>query len=300
MKIVSLLPSATEIVFALGLGDSLQGVSFECDHPAEARTKTVVSGTALPTDADQTAAAIDAAVAERIDAGEPIYTLDRDAIAAIQPDLILAQDLCEVCAVPPAAAPDALDQLASGPQVPPLDPITLDDVIDGIGEVGAATGTTVEANALMTGLHDRVEDVHDAVARFRRPRPRVLALEWSDPPFSAGHWVPNMIDVAGGESLLAPPASRSRRLTWDQVSGVGAQIAVFMPCGYHLDRAVTEAQALLEQPALGGVEQLWVVDADAYFSRPGPRVVDGTELLAAILHPGTFGPPDPERATRLR
>lgn len=299
MKIVSLLPSATEIVFALGLGDDLEGVSFECDFPPEAREKTVVSGTALSADLDSSAA-IDAAVRQRLTEGEPIYTLDRDRIRAIQPDLILAQDLCEVCAVPSGAVTDALADLGCTSQVVSLDPVTLDDVIDGIGQVGAATGTEAAASELMARLHDRVEDVHDAVARLPRPRPRVLALEWDDPPFSAGHWVPDMIGVAGGESLLAPPASRSKELRWDDIAATAPEVVVFMPCGFHLDRAVEAAQALLDQPALAGASQLWVVDADSYFSRPGPRVVDGAELLASILHPEAAGPPDPARATRLR
>lgn len=299
MKIVSLLPSATEIVFALGLGDDLQGVSFECDFPAAARDKAVVSGTALAPDLGS-AAAIDAAVRERLAEGEPIYTIDRDRIRDIQPDLILAQDLCEVCAVPSGAVTDALADLGCTSQVLSLDPVTLDDVIDGVGEVGAATGRDALAGELMAALHDRVENLGDALARLPRPRPRVLALEWAEPPFSAGHWVPDMIDVAGGESLLAPPASRSRELSWDEIAAAGAEVVVFMPCGYHLERATAEAQTLVEHPALAAATQLWVVDADAYFSRPGPRVVDGAELLGSILHPEILGPPDPERATRLR
>ena len=299
MKIVSLLPSATEIVFALGLGDDLQGVSFECDFPAAAREKAIVSGTALASDL-ASAGAIDAAVRERLAEGEPIYTIDRDRLREIQPDLILAQDLCEVCAVPSGAVTDALADLGCRSQVVSLDPVTLDDVIDGIGQVGAATGTEVLAGELMAALHDRIEDVHAAVAGLARPRPRVLALEWADPPFSAGHWVPNMIDAAGGECLLSPPASRSHELKWDEIAAAAAEVVVFMPCGYHLDRAMAEAAALVEHPALAAAMQLWVVDADAYFSRPGPRVVDGTELLASILHPTVTGPPDPERATRLR
>ncbi len=300
MKIVSLLPSATEIVFALGLGDSLEGVSFECDHPAEAREKAVVSGTALSVDPSTPAGDIDRAVRERLAEGEPIYTLDRERIRAIQPDLILAQDLCEVCAVPSGAVTDALDDLGCSAQVVSLDPVTLEDVIAGIGEVGAATGRETQAAALMATLHDRLEDVHDTIVGRPRPRPRVLPLEWSDPPFSAGHWVPAMVDNAGGECLLAPPAGRSRVLTWEAIAAARPEIVVFMPCGYHLERAADEGRALLDQAALAGAEQVWAVDADAYFSRPGPRVVDGVELLAAILHPDRLGPPDSERAVRLR
>lgn len=299
VKIVSLLPSATEVVFALGLGDSLAGVSFECDHPIEARDKAVVSGTALAADLGS-AGAIDTAVREQLAAGEPIYTLDRDRLAEIQPDLILAQDLCEVCAVPSGAIDEAMAQLGCSGRVLSLDPVTLDDVIDTVTDVGAATGTEARAAELVASLHDRVADVRDALRRVPRPRPRVLPLEWSDPPFSAGHWVPDMVDVAGGQCLLAPPGSRSRALAWDEVATSRPEVVVFAPCGHHLDAAVEAAAPLLDQPALAGAAQFWVVDADAYFSRPGPRVVDGVELLAAILHPDRVGAPDPAQATRLR
>ena len=299
MKIVSLLPSATEIVFALGLGDSLAGVSFECDHPAKAREKAVVSGTALAADLGS-AGAIDAAVREQLAAGEPIYTLERDRLAEIQPDLILAQDLCEVCAVPSGAIDEALEQLGCTSRVLSLDPVTLDDVIDTVTEVGAATGTEARAAGLVAALHDRVADVRDALRRVPRPRPRVLPLEWSDPPFSAGHWVPDMVDAAGGQCLLAPPGTRSRALSWDEVAASQPDVVVFAPCGHHLDAAVAAATPLLEQPALAAAAQFWVVDADSYFSRPGPRVVDGVELLASILHPDRVGAPDPADATRLR
>lgn len=299
VKIVSLLPSATEVVFALGLGDQLAGVSFECDHPAAAKGKPVVSGTALAPDLDS-AGAIDAAVREHLAAGEPIYTLDRDRLAEIQPDLILAQDLCEVCAVPSGAIDEALAQLGCTSRVLSLDPVTLDDVIDTVTEVGAATGTEARAAELVAELHDRVDDVRESLQRVRRPRPRVLPLEWSDPPFSAGHWVPDMVDAAGGQCLLAPPGSRSRALSWDEVAAGRPEIVVFAPCGHHLDAAVAAAAPLLEQPALAGAAELWAVDADSFFSRPGPRVVDGVELLASILHPERVGAPDPATATRLR
>ena len=299
MKIVSLLPSATEIVFALGLGEALEGVSFECDFPPEARDKAVVSGTVLELDGAG-AADIDAAVRARLAEGQPIYTLDRDRIRAIQPGVLLAQDLCEVCAVPSGVVNDALEDLGCAARVVSLDPVTLDDVIAGIGEVGEATGREDHARVLMTRLHDRVDDVRALVAGLPRPRPRVLPLEWSEPPFSAGHWVPDMVDAAGGECLLAPPASRSRPLAWDAVASSRPEVVVFAPCGHHLDAAVEAARPLRDHPALATASQLWVVDADAYFSRPGPRVVDGVELLASILHPERAGPPDPSRAVRLR
>ncbi|HTX63483.1 MAG TPA: ABC transporter substrate-binding protein, partial [Acidimicrobiales bacterium] len=196
MKIVSLLPSATEIVFALDIGDDLRGVSFECDYPEGARSVPIVSGTALPSDGSLSAQEIDAAVSARIAAGESIYTLDDARIRAIDPDLILAQDLCRVCAVPSGAVTEALDVLGCHAQVVSLDPGRLDEVIDCIGLVGAATGTAARAAALMEELRGRVDAVRRRVRG--RTRPQVLVLEWPDPPFNAGHWVPDQVEAAGG------------------------------------------------------------------------------------------------------
>ena len=297
MKIVSLLPSATEIVFALGSGDQLIGRSFECDFPIEARGVPIVSGTALPADGLLSAAEIDAAVSERIAAGESIYRLDVEAIRREQPDVILAQDLCEVCAVPSGAVTEALEVIGCSAQVVSLDPTNLDEVLACVWQVGTAIGRTAEADALMESLRQRVEVVRDAVCD-ETPR-RVFALEWSDPPFSAGHWVPDMIAAAGGSSLIARSGDRSARLDWERIAVEDPQVVVFMPCGYRLDRAVEEGMALLDRPELRGAE-IWATWADAYFSRPGPRVVDGVEILAGVLHPGAVGPPDTSRAVRLR
>ena len=213
MKIVSLIPSATEIVFTLGLGDSLEGVTFECDYPPEARTKTIVSGTALPVEEPLTAREIDDAVTARVASGEAIYTLDAPRIRDIQPDVILAQDLCRVSAVPSGAVEEALDVIGWRAEVVSLDPMTLDDVIACIASVGDATGTAVPAAALCLGLHARLTAVRNAVVRHHRPR--TLTLEWSDPPFSGGHWVPDMIESAGGDPVLARAGERSRRIEWD-------------------------------------------------------------------------------------
>jgi iron complex transport system substrate-binding protein len=298
VKIISLLPSATEIVYALELGDDLQGVSYECDHPPDARTKAIVSGTALPIEQQLSSADIDQEVSSRIQAGESIYTLDRERIRAIAPDLILAQDLCEVCAVPSGAVEEALDALGCQAQVVSLDPAGLDDIIGCIGTVGAATGTDELADQVMSALRQRVDEVRSAVEQA--PTRSVLALEWYDPPFSAGHWVPEMIQAAGGVSLLAGAGERSRRLDWDEIAGSGAEVVAFMPCGYRLDASTAEGQSLTERPELSQVAEVWAVDGDAYFSRPGPRVVDGVELLASILHPDRVGPVDGSRAVRLR
>jgi iron complex transport system substrate-binding protein len=282
VKIVSLLPSATEIVFALGLGEDLRGVSFECDYPESARSVPIVSGTALPTDGSLSAGEIDAEVSARVAAGESIYTLDDARIRAIGPDLILAQDLCQVCAVPSGAVEEALDVIGCHAQVVSLDPGRLDEVIACIGTVGAVTGARREADALMGELRARVDAVRQRV-RGRR-RPRVLVLEWQDPPFNAGHWVPDQVEAAGGVPVLAVAGARSRRLTWDEIASEDVDITVFMPCGFDLEGAVAQSSALLAHPRAAGLGRIVAVDANAYFSRPGPRVVDGVELLAALLH----------------
>jgi iron complex transport system substrate-binding protein len=282
VKIVSLLPSATEIVFALGLGEHLRGVSFECDYPEPARAVPIVSGTALPTDGSLSAMEIDAEVSARVAAGESIYTLDDARIRAIDPDLILAQDLCQVCAVPSGAVEEALDSIGCHAQVVSLDPGRLDEVIDCIGTVGAVTGTSARAEALMASLRARVEAVRQRVEG--RDGPRVLVLEWQDPPFNAGHWVPDQVESAGGTPVLAVAGARSRRLTWGEIGAAEIDITVFMPCGFDLEGAVAQAPALLDHAAVAGLGRIIAVDANAYFSRPGPRVVEGVELLESLFH----------------
>ncbi len=282
MKIVSLLPSATEIVYALGLGAQLCGVSFECDYPASARTVPIVSGTALPTDGSLSAAQIDAVVSSRVAAGESIYTLDNARIRSIDPDLILAQDLCRVCAVPSGAVEEALAIIECHAQVVSLDPGDLQEVIDCVGTVGAATGTSAVADALMEDLRARVDTVRSG---FRGNEwPRILVLEWGDPPFNGGHWVPDQVEAAGGTPVLAISGARSRRLTWEEIADAEVDITIFMPCGFDLAGAVTQAAALLARTEAAHLGRVVAVDANAYFSRPGPRVVDGVELLADILH----------------
>lgn len=299
MRIVSLLPSGTEIAFALGLGPDLCGVTFECDHPAEARAVRTVSGTALPTDGSLTAAEIDAAVSAKVAAGESIYTLDVEAIRAIDPEVILTQDLCQVCAVPTGAVEEALDRLGCQASVVSLDPTRLSEVIDDIGRVGAATGRSDEAAVVMADLHARLAAVEASVSGAERRR--VLLLEWGDPPFNAGHWMPDMVTIAGGDPVLAPIGGHSHRLTWEEVAAEPIDVVVFAPCGFATDAAVAQGADLLTRTELAHAPEIWAVHADGYFSRPGPRVVDGTELLAAILHPDlTALPPDPTLAVRLR
>jgi iron complex transport system substrate-binding protein len=289
MRIVSLLPSATEILFDLGLGDDLLGVSFECDYPAAARSIPVVSGTALPLEAALSAAQIDAEVSARVAAGSPIYTLDDARIRAIDPDLIIAQDLCQVCAVPSGAVEEALAVIGCHAHVLSLDPGTLDEVIACVDHVGELTGTRDRAGRLTEALRARVAAVRRRTAGLARPR--VLVLEWADPPFNAGHWVPQMVEVAGGVPLLATTGLRSRRLDWDEILAQSVEVTIFAPCGFDLEGARSQAAQLLDQPGAQRLGAIYAVDANAHFSRPGPRLVDGVELLERILHGSAPGSP---------
>jgi len=297
VRILSLLPSATEIVYALGLGDQLVGVTHECDWPPEARAKRVVTSSALQCGA--TPAEIDRMVRESIGGGAPIYRLDEPAVRELRPDLILSQDLCAVCAVPSGFVDRALAALGCTAQVLSLDPSSLDDVFDCVVRVGEATGTADAARALVGDLRERVAAAERAVSG--RPRPRTFALEWADPPFNAGHWVPDMVERAGGEPVLASKGTPSVRIEWDEVAAAAPDVVVFMPCGYDLEAAAREArQLLLHLPHLAGAHAVFAADANAYFSRPGPRLVDGVELLASALHPGSVHPRVPGGISRLR
>jgi iron complex transport system substrate-binding protein len=299
MRIVSLLPSATEIVYALGLEDDLVGVTHECDWPPEALDKRQVSSSALPPAA--TAAEIDRLVSASIGDGEPIYRLDTDAIRELRPDLVISQDLCAVCAVPSGYVNEALDVLGCNADVVSLDPSSLDEVLDCILTVAAVTGTEQRANSFVRRLHDRLDAVRGKVTGLDRPR--TFALEWSDPPFNGGHWVPDMIDAAGGEPVLCETGSPSRRLAWDQIESAAPEIVVFMPCGYDLEAASGEGAELVSRLKDSGsfpdMEAFFCVDATSYFSRPGPRLVDGVEILASAIHPGSVPEPPPGRIQRL-
>ncbi len=295
MRIVSLLPSATEILFALGAGDDVVGVSFECDFPDEARRRRIVSTTALPP--GLTASEIDATVRARIAAGEDLYTLDEGALRSIDPDLVVTQDLCAVCAVDSNEVEAALEHLGCRAQVLTLDPMTLDEVIASVGLVGRATSRTEAAGDLEARLRARLAAVESAVAQASRPR--VAVLEWTDPPFSSGHWVPDMVHAAGGRSVLGSSGERSAELAWDDVASAAADLVVVAPCGYRLDGAAGLASDLVDQGMLPSGVPVWAVDADAVFVRPGPRLLDGIEALAAVLHPGAL-PVDDAVTRRIR
>ena len=296
MRIVSLLPSATEIVYALGLEADLVGVTHECDWPEAARTKPHVSVSALDPATDP--AEVDRRVSESINGGEPIYRLETETMRALRPDLVLTQDLCAVCAVPSGHVHEALDVLGCDAEVVSMDPSSLGEVLDCVLQVGRVTGTEQRATELVDALRNRLLAVKEAVAVSGRPR--TFALEWSDPPFNGGHWVPEMIETAGGESVLGCPETPSIRVTWEQIASASPEVVVFMPCGYGLEEAVKEAQPLLHRPELASASAFFAVNASAYFSRPGPRLVDGVEILASALHPGIVPSPPPGSVSRLR
>ena len=289
------MPSATEIVFALGRGDELVGVTFECDFPPAARDRRTVSTSALPEDLSPRE--IDAVVSARVAAGEDLYRLDEGALSGLDPDVVLTQDLCAVCAVDVARVDRALAHLGCNAQVLTLDPTTLDAVLDSIADVGVALGAEAEGTRLVTSLRDRLDTLGRVVARA--PRTAVLVLEWTDPPFSAGHWVPDLVTAGGGRPVLGNPGADSHRLHWEAVSTAEAEVVIVAPCGYHLGSAHELASELAETRRLPDGAELWAVDADSYFVRPGPRLVDGAELIGQILHPQLCGPPDPTRARHV-
>jgi iron complex transport system substrate-binding protein len=285
MRLVSLLPSATEIVYALGLGDDLVGVTFECDEPPAARSeKTVVVG-GRDTHA-MSPAAIDDYVKDQLAAGGDLYTLHADALAGLAPELILTQDLCRVCALPSGQVSDALDYLGCRADVLSLDPYSLDEVLGTIRAVGAAAGVPGRADDLVAALRARLARVAGAVGD--RPRPRVAVVEWVDPPFTAGHWVPDLVVAAGGEPVAARAGQRSVETTYADLAAGRPQIVLVTPCGFHLDGAAEQALAVV--PHFPGA-QVWAVDGDGLIVRPGPRLVDGVEALAAIMHPGAVPEP---------
>ncbi len=295
MRIVSLLPSATEIVYALGLEQDLVGVTHECDWPAAARLKPIVSVSALP--AASTPAEVDRLVSASLGDGEPIYRLDEVAMRDLRPDLVLSQDLCAVCAVPSGKVNEALEVLGCEAQVLSMDPSSLNEVLDCVIDLGRVTGTESVALEFVDTLRARLTHVEQAVAGLERPR--TFALEWSDPPFNGGHWVPEMIELAGGEPVLANRGTDSVRVDWDQIEAATPEVVVFMPCGYGLDQAALEAEALLNRAELKSADAIYAVDANAYFSRPGPRLVEGVEVLAATLHPGKVDVPTSAAIRRI-
>ncbi|MFE9206433.1 ABC transporter substrate-binding protein [Micromonospora sp. NPDC007230] len=291
MRVVSLLPSATEIGYALGLGDELVGVTFECAVPAAYRAGTTVVVGGRDT-RGMSPGEIDTYVRAQLAAGADLYTLHAGALAGLNPDLILTQDLCRVCALPSGRVADAVDHLGCRAEVLSLDPYTLPDVLGTILAVGAAARVPDRAEALVDGLRARLAAVDAAVAG--RPRRRVTVVEWVDPPFGAGHWIPDLVRVAGGEPVAAHPGARSTPTTWPALHAARPEVVLVAPCGFHLDGAVAQAATVV--PHFPGAE-VWALDADGLIVRAGPRLVDGAEAIAAILHPDAV-PAPPEGAVR--
>jgi iron complex transport system substrate-binding protein len=293
VRLVSLLPSATEIVYALGLGEDLVGVTFECDEPATARTeKTVVVGGRDTR--GMTPGEIDSYVRTQLAAGLDLYTLHADALAVLQPDLILTQDLCQVCALPSDHVEDALDYLGCHADVLSLDPHSLDDVLDSILMVGQRAGVMDRATRLVRELRVRLDRITASVAGRRRPR--VAVVEWVDPPFTAGHWVPDLVTAAGGVPVAARPGERSVPTTWPAIAAAAPEHVVVAPCGYHLAGAIEQAQLVAATLPDAAV---WAIDADGIVVRPGPRLVDGVAAIASILHPGDAPPAPPGAVYRV-
>jgi iron complex transport system substrate-binding protein len=285
MRIVSLVPSATEMLFALGLGSDVIAVTHECDFPPAARELPRVTRDVLPS--GLSSAQIDAAVKERTLGGESIYELDADLLHDLRPDLIVTQALCSVCAVSYEDVRAIAEEIASRPRVLALDPHTLGEVLSDARTLAQATDQKDAAFDLVRDAAERIDRVRLATRRASR-RPRVAALEWLDPPFAAGHWTPQLIDYAGGEDVLGFPGERSEERSWDEVRLSRPDVVVVMPCGFDAQLAYREAEMHRNQLIAVGAGELVAVDAAAYFSRPGPRLVDGLELLAHILHPELF------------
>ncbi|HWK17784.1 MAG TPA: cobalamin-binding protein [Solirubrobacteraceae bacterium] len=281
MRIVSLVPSATEMLFALGLGPDLIAVTHECDYPDAARELPKITRDVL--EPGLTAAQIDAAVRERTLAGEPIYELDADTLRKLEPDLIVTQALCSVCAVSYDDVRAVADEIATHPTVISLDPRTVGEILGDARTLAQATDRTDAGVDLVQEASGRIDRIRLAVRGA--PRPRVATLEWLDPPFAAGHWTPQLIEYAGGEDVLGFAGEHSEQRSWEEIAAAQPDIVIVMPCGYDAEIAHREAEMHRDELAALGAGEVVAVDAAAYFSRPGPRIVDGLEQLAHILHP---------------
>lgn len=303
MRICSLLPGATEIVFSLGLGDSVVAVSHECDYPPEAKTKTIVVRS--PIDPATPSSEIDAKVSGQLREKKSLYILDFEKLQRLAPNLILTQGLCEVCAIAYDDVISAAAALDPSPEIVSLSPGCLHDLFRDIEQVGKSTGSTEAATDLLAALGRRLREVATASAGRTQNRPRVACLEWLSPLYAAGHWIPEMVELAGGEDILAKKREPSRKVSWDRVKMLDPEILVVMPCGFDITRTLSEMHLLRRLKGwkdLSAVrnDQVFAVDAHAYFSRPGPRLLDGLEILARIIRPDVF-PWDitPKMAQRL-
>jgi iron complex transport system substrate-binding protein len=287
MRIASLVPSATEMLYALGLGDSVVAVTHECDYPAAAKALPHLTRTVLP--ASLGAAEIDRAVKARVAEGQALYELDEVLLAKLAPDLIVTQAVCAVCAVSYEEVVEVAARLPSKPRVLQQDPSTLGEMLEDVIRLGEAAGIPRQAHELRGELEGRLATVRAEVAGASLPR--VIALEWLDPPYVGGHWVPEMISIAGGEDVAGPPGLKSPEVSWGELSGLNPDVAIVMPCGWYVEEARAQALAYWDQIASLGARRVYAVDAASTFSRPGPRLIDGVELLGHLLHPDLVDPP---------
>lgn len=287
MRIVSLLPSTTEIVCDLGLADQLLGVTIECNWPQGVRTgREIVVETCI--DSSLTPAEIDEFVRTRVSAGQDLYELNDAALARCNPDLILSQDLCRVCAVATGDVEAAVERLSCDANVLQIDPQNLNEVIDSINTIAVAAGVPERGIALTAGLHARLARVSESVAG--KPQRRVFVLEWTDPPFGSGHWVPDIVSAAGGEPVLSQAGSQSKSTTWEQIAAATPDVVIVGPCGYNLEAATRQAREI--EHLLPADCEVWAIDADSVVVRPGARLVDGVEAVAALLHDPAQAPAD--------
>lgn len=294
MRIASLVPSATEMLFALGLGDRVAAVTHECDYPPGAEQLPHLTRSVIPEGLP--AAEIDAAVRERTGRGESLYELDETALEELDVDLIVTQAVCEVCAVSFDDVRAVAERLPTQPEVISLDPSTLGEVLADVPRLAAAAGADEAGERLADEAAERIGAVERAVEGA--PRPRVAALEWLDPLYIGGHWVPQMIQLAGGEDMLGAPGEKSRTAEWTELEAVAPEVIVSMPCGYYAEQAAAETMRQRERLAALGA-RVFAVDAAAYFSRPGPRLVEGVELLGHLLHPELVPAPPSRRSIEL-
>ena len=300
-RIVSFLPSATEMVCALGLGDRLLGVTHECDYPPEVATKPVVVRNVLPIES-MSQPEIDVAVTQRLRDGLSLYRVDEALMREIGPDLIVTQDLCQVCAPSGNEVSQLLKVLPSHPQILWLTPKSLEQIFDNLRELGGATGRLAAAETLIADGRARLAKV-EAKARTASSRPRVFCMEWMDPVYCSGHWVPEMVRIAGGIDQLGREGSNSVRIAWDDVLQWRPEVLIVTPCGFDLEKAADQARVLSAYPGWADLPAVrngraYAVDANSYFARPGPRVIEGTELLAHLLHPDLFAWHGPANAFR--
>lgn len=305
MKIVSLLPSATEIVCALGLEDSLVGITHECDFPAHIADLPAITASRISHET-MSSKEIDHAVRSQLDGHGSIYDLDTALLEQINPDLILTQELCDVCAVSYKQVEKAARMYVADAQVVSLEPTTIAEIFGNIQTVGNLTGTSEKAKEVVTSLQDRLDHIREQISASLRPAisPTVFMLEWLEPPFAPGHWVPEQVEIAGGFPLLGRAGERSVTTTYEAIYESQPDIMVLIPCGYYTDDILRQLENTvfpanwLDLPAIVN-DQVWALDATSYFSRPGPRVVNGAEILAKILHPEIFGLPLETEAIRV-